>query len=165
VNILGGGVTDCPRGHKATFLKGTYTIRDSILHLASSSPETLQAIKKIADAARTGKISAETARDQINELSPGLSSVLTGNSGNLLPYLALLAYMIVELGKATLLGPTQPAIVQNQINITKSIIGSVNSPSADHASGGCKIKCDDDHHSKRQKRRLKGAARRKMNPN
>jgi hypothetical protein len=110
--------TDCPRGHPAKFLYGSYSVKDNLLSLATGSPETLRIIRELAEKAVAGRIKQEEAVEKIVDLAPSLAPIFQGNKSTLLPYLALLVYLIVELAKAMVSGSQPPTAIHNKNEIT-----------------------------------------------
>jgi hypothetical protein len=141
--ILENVITNCPKGHAARFLDGAYTVKDNILNLAGTSPETLRVMRGIAEQAVAGKIGTREAAAKIIDLAPSLAPIFEANASKLLPYLALLVYLIIEITKAASGGDR--VVIENHTTIIREVIEFT----------------DDQQLSKRQKRRLEGKAKSK----
>lgn len=102
VNIGESCFINCPKGHTGHFLKGSYSFQDSVLQLASSSPETLSLLRILAEGVVRGEVDREEAAARIIELAPALAPAFSGKPSDWLPWFALLVYLIVELAKVGL---------------------------------------------------------------
>jgi len=145
--------TNCPKGHTAHFLDGSYSLQDSVLALATDSPETLDILRRLAEQVLDGEIEQKAAAEKIVELAPSLAPIFNGKSQDLLPWFALLVYLVVELAKAGFgnngVSPI-PSVIINQI-ITQQSDGHVRPSPSETETWAI-----DRHRSKRQKRRDRG---------
>jgi hypothetical protein len=145
--------TNCPKGHEAHFLDGSYSLQNSVLELATTSPETLRILQKLAEQVIEGELGQQDAAEKILELAPSLAPIFNRKSSDLLPWFALLVYLIVELAKAGLgNSPTSqsPPVIFNQIIKQQSSERATPSPSETETWAL------DRGRSKRQKRRDRG---------
>jgi len=141
-NIVG----ECPKGHEARVLDGTYTLRNNILTLSAADPRALSKIRTIAEKAMAGAMSYEKARDEILELSPTLGPALKDNASSLLPWLALLVYLIVEIGKIAAGSDPKPTVIENSTTIKNEIF--IEQQEVERSGKG--------NYSKRKQRRIRG---------
>lgn len=156
----GGGIVmeaastiGCPKGHKAHFLKGSYSFQDGVLQLASTSPETLNLLKSLSEGVIRGEVDREHAAAKIIELAPALAPAFTGKPSDWLPWFALLAYLVVELTKVGLANneaKISPPVIINQIYNQCGNIQACPGPKTIEAPAHNRTR------SKRQKRRDRG---------
>ena len=145
--------TICPKGHSARFLDGSFSLQNSVLELATNSPETLNILRRLAEQVMEGELGQQEAAEQIVELAPSLAPIFNRKSSDLLPWFALLVYLVVELAKAGLgnSGASQvPPVIINQIITQQNNEQAVPSPSETETWSLDKSR------SKRQKRRDQG---------
>ena len=157
--MMSNCITTCPRGHDAKFLDGAYSVKDNLLELASTSPETLKVIRALAEQALAGKMKREDAADRIIELAPSLAPILRDSRADLLPYLALLVYLVVELAKAAMPTSQPPTIINNWPTIKNEITVQQSESKEPYSAPTERIENKDHKHSKRKARRLRGKAK------
>lgn len=149
--------TNCPVGHEAHFLDGSYSLHDNILSIATTSPDTLRLLKDLVERAINGELDKREAAEKIVELAPALSPIFSSRSSDLLPWFALLVYLIVEIAKISLAAPRDhigqytPITINKTYNYQNNYFGGGSAETGTWAT--------DPYQSKRQRRRERGKQR------
>jgi hypothetical protein len=115
--------TDCPNGHIAYYLGGTYTIYNGLLKIAEYNPEILANIRDAAENGITGKTSPKEAISKIGVLAPSVSHAIKEQFGfhdsvallNLL--VSIIACVIAAIGVFNPNPPPQTIVINNDITI------------------------------------------------